>query len=68
MLQKRNCKQDFREGEISYNCWDHLPTGLISCADECVEKIDGGMTFRPCLEITHTHGALMVRVAVGGLC
>lgn len=67
-LQKRNYKQDFREGEISYNWWDYLPASLISCADECVEKIDVGMTFRPCLEIIHTRGALMVRVAVRGLC
>lgn len=66
-LQQRHYKQDFREGEISHNCWDHLPASLISCADECVEKIDVGMTFRPCLEIIHTRGALMVRVAVGGV-
>ena len=67
-LQKRNYKHDFREEEISYNGRDHLPTSLISCADEYVEKIDVGMTFRPCLEITRTNGTLMVHVAVGGLC
>lgn len=67
-MQKRNYKQDFRMGEISYNGWDQLPARLISCADECAEKIDVGTTFRPCLEITQTNGTLMVRVAVGGLC
>lgn len=67
-LQKGNNKQDFRDEEISSNCWDHLHASLISWANECVAKIDVGMTFRPCLEIIHTRGALMVRVAVGGLC
>jgi len=67
-LQKRNYIQDFREEEISYNGQDHLPASLISCADEYVEKIDVGMTFRTCLEITRTNGTLMVHVAVGGLC
>lgn len=55
-------------GEISYNGWDQLPAHLISCAEECAEKIDVGTTFRPCLEITQTNGTLMVHVAVGGLC
>ncbi|KAI4568164.1 hypothetical protein MJT46_007962 [Ovis ammon polii x Ovis aries] len=57
-LQKRNYKQDFREEEISYNGRDHLPASLISCADEYVEKIDVGVTFRPCLEITEHFGLL----------
>lgn len=51
-LQKRNYEQDLRGGEISYNSWDHLPASLISCADECVGKIDVATTFRPYLEIT----------------
>lgn len=67
-LPKINCKQDFRAEEISCNGRDHLPATLISCADVCVEKIDVGVTFRPRLKITHTHGALMVHVVVGGLC
>lgn len=67
-LQKRNYKQDFRQGEISYNGRDHLPASLISCADVCVEKIDVGTTFRPRLKITHTNGTLMVHVVVRGLC
>ena len=67
-LRKRNYKQDFREEEISCNGWDHLPASLVSRADEYVEKIDVGTTFRPCLEITRTNGTLMVHVAVGGLC
>lgn len=66
-LQKRNSKQDFREGEISYHGRDHFHASLISCADECVEKIDVGTTFRPCLGITRANGTLMVPVAVGGL-
>lgn len=51
-LQKRIYKQDFRGGAISYNSGNHLPASLISCAVECVEKIDVGTTSRPCLEIT----------------
>lgn len=66
-LQRRNYKQDFTEGEISYNGRDHLPASLISCADGCVGKIYVGSTFTPCLEITHTNGTLMVCVAAGGL-
>lgn len=66
-LQKRIYKQDFRGGVISYNSGDHLPASLISCAVECVGKIDVGTTFRPCLEITRNKWYLMVRAAVGGL-
>lgn len=51
-LQKRNYKQDFPGGrDFLYDAWTNFPASLISCADEYVEKIDVGMTFRLCLEI-----------------